>query len=217
MHSGTIECFPFGKLLEICVNRHHRHYGQAWFEFERRYGHIMLGSIRKHLFKWNKAADLPLAEDICSNVSYNLTKEDFRALRNFRGGSDEKKFIRFLQVICRNASYAFMIKYVNRKEVGLDLEKDGLQRYISRHPELGEDLIDYLIHQLRTHLLNSNKTAYNLERDIFVFLLRLVCGFKAKEVERIPVLNITQGNVENIVHRLYNVLKNNEEHFFRMT
>lgn len=193
----------FDALLTICVERNHECYREAWIEFERRYRKTILARIRKYLTRWNKSNDVAIVKDISSLVSLRLIKNDFRALRTFRGRKTEGKFFQFLNVICRNCAYVYMINYVNENE---GLSDSQLQEYLTHHPKVAEDLFDALINKLRTALSGTHKSAYYIERDIFVFLLRIFCGFQAKEVEQIPLLGITHGNVENVITRVSNLL-----------
>ncbi len=69
---------------------------------------------------------------------------------------------------------------------------------------LHENLVDIS----RSVQAETKKSSYNQERDVFVFVLRKLSGFKARDVAEIPMLNLTPGNVDNIINRLTQLIHN---------
>lgn len=197
----------FNKLLDICADPSHRYFQQGWYDFERRYRNIIFGRIRMHLKRWSEANNLHSVEEISSQVTQRLLANDYRPIKNFRGRDNEGKFISFLSVICRNTAYAYMLEKITRSEIDLVETANGLKSYMVDHPSIGEELHNFLVSKLRQSLLETQKSDYHKERDILIYILRVIGSFKAKEVEQIPLLNITQGNVDNVMNRLSAFLK----------
>ena len=197
----------FADLLDICIDRRHNRYQQAWHEFERRYGPIIFGRIRNYLRRWNKANDLYCVEEISARIAQRLITNDFRAIRLFHARDKETRFVSYLSVICRNAAYTHIVS----ARVAEELSRDG-----SDHDEPivelwqganCEDIHNGVTNKLEIELSSSKKTIYHQERDILVYLLRYLAGFTAKEVASIPSLGLTKTNVENVTNRLTNLIK----------
>ncbi|MFQ5864374.1 MAG: hypothetical protein ACE5IW_04000 [bacterium] len=198
----------FKHLLNICVNRRHRLYQKAWNEFENRYRTVILGRIRNYLIKWNTSNNIDIVYDISSSVTVRLIDNNFRALKQFREKENEAKFINFLNVICRHSAYSYMMEFVKKNEILKQNDESSLNRFLCDHPGVAEDIQDFVVSALRHLLSDTHKSTYHQERDILVYLLRNIAGFKAKEVAQIPLLKITQGNVDNVVNRISQLLLN---------
>lgn len=201
-HTNNVQKLDLRQLLTVCTDPKHKDYRMAWYEFERRYRPIILGRIRNCLTLWNKQNDRTIIQEIASDISMRLVKNNFRVLRNFRATRNEKQLIQFLNVMSRNTTYAYMIAYVKNKAIPLDEGLGTFRELMAENPRTAEDLVDLLVNELRANLSGTRKPDYHVERDIFVFLLRCLYGFKAKEVESIPLLGMNSHSVDNVVHRL---------------
>ncbi|MFQ5823286.1 MAG: hypothetical protein ACE5JB_04455 [bacterium] len=207
MNASDIRVIEFKQLLDICVNPRHNFFQNAWNEFESRYRTIILGRIRKYLNKWSKSNNVDIVHEISSSVTMRLIKNDFKALKQFREREHEGKFINFLNVICRHTAHSYMMEIIKKDEFYKEVEGYASHRFLFDHPDIAEDIYDFLVNSLRRILSKTHKSPYHQERDILIYLLRIIAGFKAKEVAQIPLLNITQGNVDNIMNRLLSFLK----------
>ncbi len=189
------------QLLKICVDPKNKNYQQGWREFERRYQKLMLGKI--HCITKNQEN----VKDIAQMVMVRLMVNDFRALKKFRAKDSEPTFKAFLNVICRMTSFAYLPKI--SKEVALDNEGT----LVSPEPQHdGNGTHEKIARSLRKILNQTQKSDYNKERDIFIFALRKISDFKAKEVAQIPLLKIKADHVDTVVGRLMDDLrKNNDE------
>lgn len=212
-HTGTepLKEIFFAKLLDICSDPDHKRFHQAWYEFDRRYRPVIFGRIRKYLLKFSKANHLEIVEDIASEVTYSLLKNEYRALKTFRGREQESKLIAFLNVICIKSSYGVMLRYLGVTESNLEDETRNIKNFIKLNRGSEEEVHDYFVNRLRLAQSDTQKSKFNKERDIVVYILRMIAGFKAKEVEQIVALNITAGNVDNVVSRLSNLLKESKD------
>lgn len=191
----------FSSLLNMCANRTHECFQQAWTEFDRRYRDIIFGRIRLHLRRWNKASDTDLAEEVLCEVIARLIVNDFRAIMSFRARNDEAKFLNFLNVICRNTTNQVVVSMLIKS--GLSLDEGLLQEIsVSENEENAKDVYYGCVFILRDKLSHTQKKPFHQERDILVFLLRLLSGFRAKEVAKMALLEITPGNIENVIYRL---------------
>ncbi|MFQ6112615.1 MAG: RNA polymerase sigma factor [bacterium] len=208
MSTVNITAIEFRQLLDICVNPGHRLFQRAWHEFENRYRTVILGRIRNYLIKWNTSKNVDIVDDISSSVTFRLIHNDFRALKEFREKDNEDKFVNFLSVICRNSAYSYMMDYIKRKHILKENEELNLHRFISERPHIADEIQDYLVHILRRSFSETHKSIYHRERDILIYLLRAVAGFKAREVAQIPVLDISEGNVDTVINRISKLLMN---------
>jgi len=188
------------QLLKICVDPKNKNYQQGWYEFDRRYRKVILGKIL------NITKNQENVKDIAQMVMVRLIANDFRALKNFRAKDSEPTFKAFLNVICRMTSFAHLAKI--SKEVDIDPERD----LVNPEPQNdGNGTHEKIVSSLRKILNHTQKSDYNIERDIFIFALRKISEFKAKEVAQIPLLKTDAGNVDNIVSRLLEKLKKNKD------
>jgi DNA-directed RNA polymerase specialized sigma24 family protein len=208
MSTLDLRTAEFKQLLNICVNPGHRLFQKAWHEFENRYRTIILGRIRNYLIRWNTSNNLDVVHDISSSVTLRLLNNDFRALKKFRERDNEAKFISFLNVICKHSAYSYMMGFIKINKMLKENDELNLSRFISDHPDVAEDIQDFVVNLLRGSLSETQKSAYHRERDILIYILRNIAGFKAKEVAQIPLLKISQGNVDNVVNRLSKLILN---------
>ena len=186
-------------LLQICVDREHECYRNAWLEFERRYGKVIKARI------CNFTKNREDIGDILQDVLQRLTIQDFRALKNFRAKHSERAFIAWLNIISRSSAWPYIRKPT--PEQSLDdfnnlVEPPAAKSEKTRHEKL--------VAELRKALASTKKDDYAVERDILIYLLRYLYEFESKEVAQIPLLDVTPGNVDNIVNRLSNLLRKNK-------
>jgi len=183
-------------LLNICVDQTNKMYGNAWREFDRRYRSIILGRI---LTITKNREDI---NDISQMVMQRLIINDFRALKNFRAKHSEVSFRAWLNVISRLTALAYISK---KKDV---VSIDELEDFATTWESYQVDKIHRaLVASLRGALKQTQKHESTIERDVFIFSLRRVGSFKAKEVAKISSFNTTPGNVDNVVNRLQNSVK----------
>ncbi len=188
------------RLLKICVDPANKYYQQGWYEFERRYQKLMLGKIL------SITKNQENVKDIAQMVMVRLMVNDFRALKTFRAKDSEPTFKAFLNVICRMTSFAYLAK--TSKEVALDNEG----HLVSPEPQNnGNGTHEKIVSSLRKIINQTQKSDYNKERDIFIFALRKISEFKAKEVAQIPVLKIKADHVDTVVGRLMKDLRKNND------
>jgi len=197
---NTLADVDLKQLLKICTDPTKKNYQHGWYEFERRYQKLMLGKI----FSITKNQEN--VKDIAQMVMFRLIVNDFRALKNFRAKDSEPAFKAFLNVICRMTTFAHLAKI--SKEVSLDNE----ETLVSPEPQHdGNGTHKKIAGSLRKILNQTQKSDYNKERDIFIFALRKISEFNAKEVSQIPLLKMKADNVDTIVNRLMGGLKGNSD------
>jgi len=183
-------------LLEILANPDHEQYQQGWREFDRRYRKIILGRI---LTITTVHADV---SDISQKMMERLMTENFKALRRFRARDNEEKFKGWLSIIARRDA----IQHVNARKRFVNLEED-IPEAENKGSCSEKQTHETWVPRLRKTLKQTQKREAVLERHIFVYLLRKVYQFKAKEVEEIPILEITAGNIDNVINRINIALK----------
>ncbi len=197
---NTLTDFDLKQLLRICTDPTNKNYQNGWYEFERRYRKFMLGKIL------TITRNQENIKDIAQMVMVRLMVNDFRALKNFRAKDSEPAFRTFLYVICRMTTFAYLAK--TSKEAALDNE----ETLVSPEPQnAGNGTHEKLANSLRKMLNQTQKSDYNKERDIFIFALRKISEFNAKEVSQIPLLKMKADNVDTIVNRLMDGLKGNSD------
>ncbi len=195
---NTLADIDLKQLLRICTDPTNKNYQNGWYEFERRYRKLMLGKILSITKNHENV------KDIAQMVMVRLIVNDFRALKNFRAIDSEPAFKAFLNVICRMTAFAYLAK--TSKEVDIDPEKEP----VSPEPQNdGNGTHKKIGDSLRKILNETQKSDYNKERDIFIFALRKISEFKTKEVAQIPLLKIKAHNVDIVVNRLMDDLREN--------
>lgn len=189
------------QLLKICVDPTNKNYQHGWCEFDRRYRKVISGKI----LSITKNQDT--VKDATQIVMQRLMTNDFRALKNFRAKESEPTFKAWLAVVSRAAVFALLKLF---QEVEID-ESSLVSLIESSESSRENGPHEKFTNSLRQSLHLTQKSDYNTERDIFVFRLRKLNEFKAKEVAQIPLLNIDAGNVDNVVNRLLKELKKNKD------
>ena len=188
---------PFSDLLDMCSNPRHECYQEAWNEFERRYRKDIFRRIHMHLLRWNLAKNVSYVEDISGKITERLLANEYRVLKNFEGRDNEGKFISYLNIMCLHITNKYM---KDRRRLDLvDLDPDIAGPGID--PNLNEEKFEYWVEVLQDKIQNSQKSPFHSERDIFVFMLRHFAKFKSKDVAQIPLLNLSDHNVDVISHR----------------
>jgi len=199
----NLPAMHFSDLLDFCSNRRDECYEKAWYEFERRYRKVIFGRIRLHLKRFNAANNISYVEDISSQVTERLLDNDCWVLQIFRGRDNEGKFINFLNIICFRITINYMKALLKSNRVDLNSVIIPIEDKI-----IIEELFDFCSETLRAELQSSQKSLFYIERDILVFLMRTITGFKSKEVAQVPSLNLNEHNVDIIMYRLSDVFKN---------
>lgn len=187
----------FANFLEILAEPKHECYEKAWREFERRYRTLIFGRIRA------VTQNPTQIEEISAQVLKRLLDHNFRALKNFRAKNEEKAFISFLNIVCRRTAIAHMLSL----RMSTDAELDDYSSH--GFSDETQSLYDHLVEILNDAHTDRQKNDYHQHRDILIFTLRKVAGFRAKEVAALPLLNTTDGNVDNVVNRLSNLIRKN--------
>ena len=187
-------------LLQICVDREHECYRNAWLEFERRYRKVILGRI------YSITKNREDTQDIAQTVMLRLIDNDFRVLNIFYSKHSEIAFIAWLNVICTYTSFSHLSKRRATEELDED-QKSSIDAAKTRS-EIEKQ--GQWVSALRNALSATKKSSFASERDIFIFLLRKLYEFESKEVAEILALDVTPGNVDNIVNRLSNLLRKNK-------
>lgn len=156
-----------------------------------------------HLKRFNEANNVTYAEDISSQVTERLLDDDCHVLQIFKGRDNEGKFINYLNIICFRITINYMKPLLKPDRVDLESVTVPVEDKI-----IIEELFEFCSETLRAKLQNSQKSPFYTERDILVFLMRTITGFKSKEVAHVPSLNLNEHNVDIIMYRLSDVFKN---------
>lgn len=186
----------FKEFLEICIDREHPLHRPAWYEFDRRYRQVILGKIRKVTRNHDDV------EEITEQVLTRLIVKDFRTLRNFRGDNDEYSFITYLGIISHRIAIDFVKLPRHKREVDL------LEEIIATTPEHDpEEIHGELLELFQKAYAQRSKRRYNVERDILMFFLRKLFGFRAKEVASLPIFRTKADNVDTVINRMLDDIK----------
>lgn len=188
-HKMDFNTVSFKKLLKLCCNKRHPKHEQAWHAFDRRYRKLIFSRISRITFVKDQV------EEILQRVMWRLIRHDFAALKAFRGDT-EASFAGYLSMICKNTALAYVIG----EDKGL---KELDPEYRDDNPSIDIEAIHtYLIDVLEMAQKDTQKSEYHKKRDTLMYLLRTLCGFQAKEVAQIPLLNVNPHTVDVIVNRL---------------
>jgi len=200
---------PFRELLDRCSDPGSEYWQPAWKEFLRRYKNYMYNVILRRSLKFyhsrirKQLSDV--VNDIFSEATLNLCKNDCRALRQFRARDNEKVFLSFLAVVCNITASSYLKKMV-------------LVPVLDENPELIQNVFQSMERDMRWHIFEdcvtilrgAGRRAPNTERDIAIFNLYVMAGFTTEMILNIPSFSdLGHRVVDNVVHRARNCLKEN--------
>ncbi|MFQ5708742.1 MAG: hypothetical protein ACE5HO_14900 [bacterium] len=203
----------FRQLLEFCSNPDCPQWQFAWSEFIRRYKKYMYNVILNRCLMYkNGRMRRQLSEvvnDIFSNATAQLYKNNCRALQEFRARDNEKMFLAWLAIICNRKTSTHVNKFFIKPLFENDI--DELHQCIqSIDPAMRWQLYDYYVSALRK-CKGSKRTT---ERDINIFKLYVWADFSNEMILSIPCLSSIGGRVvDNVVNRMRKCLRKNKELF----
>jgi hypothetical protein len=144
-------------------------------------------------------------DDIVGMVFFELCKNDFQALRNFRARDDERMFRAWLATICKRMCNRYVRSPLLRVMVDDDVENTE-DFYAKLEPEIRWELHESLVKELRA----LRKT----ERDITIFQLYVLAGFSAPMIKTHPCLKTLGARVvDNVVNRIREDLRPRKKFF----
>lgn len=196
-HGAGVAFTNFKDFLKVLVNPNHKLHQSAWYEFDRRYRVIMLANIHKIT---SRPDDV---KEIIQIIMEKLVSNDFKVLRNFQAVESESAFKVYLSEI----SWTTALGYVNKIKKTTPLNEDLPIEDTSASKDMDASYKES-VELLRAALSGSQKKKFNQERDIFIYLLRRYGDFKSKEVAQIPLLDTSEHNIDIVVNRIENLVKN---------
>lgn len=203
-------------LLEHCT-RESDDWDQAWEEFQRRYGKLILYFLRQELRRRCGPLNETLKEackDLRQDVYIKLLADRGRALSEFRG-TKEETFAVFLNVICirtvLNYLKARQLRPVSLSEHFSDSEEAAAASEQMSAPDAPEEAES---HFARDHLmahLQEIHNSRNPERDLLIFRLFYLEGYSAEEIESRFDFNISKEGITTLTTRMKQKLKKSLE------
>jgi hypothetical protein len=199
-------------LLDSCCDEPGARWESGWSEFIRRYKRFIYHAVARTCSSWSASRlrmQLPDAiDDVVSDVLVLLCRDRGRALRNFRSCDDERVFLAWLATVCRRKSSRHMLRYFSSKMV--EAEAGEIPALVSslggdRRAELYEHFVEFFRSRPA-----GNKI--HLERDIFIFQMRVWADFSMEMIRGVPCLGgIGHRVVDNTVHRMRSALRRNSD------
>ncbi len=211
----NFEKLSFSELLDLCSDSKSPFHNDAWREFIRRYKNLIYDNVVKRCRAWNHTRlhrqMQEAADDIVTDIFLNLCKDDFQAIRNFRGRHKKKQFFAWLKAISIHAANNYNKKYFIRYLADMDIIDEGELSlgadYLSKLDfNTGWSLYEAIVDQLRHSPKTQRK---NLERDIHIFMLYVWMDFPKEMIAAIPCLrDIGHRVTDLVVNRLRTTLRN---------
>lgn len=200
MSEINLEAQTAAKLFKLCAE--HPHENEYWTEFVRRFNSLLVRSITT-AWRRNGQGNWPpdeVARDLLQDVYFNVLRNDYRLLRNFRGQS-EAEAEAYLAHAAINQTISFL-----RKQQALRRSADevSLDVLLENHGELGSpepsgsgarsltenELID---------LLKKCFDGHNSRRDIMIFLLYAIYGYSPPEIAALGISELKETSIANLL------------------
>lgn len=207
------------ELIKVCGSADDQ---SNWIEFVRHFHRRILAYILRERRAFGMQTDEANAvSDLSQEVYVRLLANDRRALKEFQGTTDIAAYA-YIGCIVRSVVSDHLRRESRQKRsvplVSLDeeLEREGLSlAYLLKAGDetLPDEMTDekHLPQRLRG-LLSRALEGKNAVRDSLIFQMHVLNGLTAREIADLPTLNITQANVEIIIRRtrekLRELLKN---------
>ena len=197
------------QLLDCCSDRSSPWHELGWNEFIKRYKMFIYKRVIQRCSAWNiprlgrSLADT--VDDIVGMVFFELCKNEFQALQNFRARDDERMFRAWLATICKRMCNRYVRRPLLRAMVDDDIE--NLEDFYEKlESEMRWELHEFLVTELRA----IGKT----ERDITIFQLYVLAGFSSPMIKTHPCLRALGDRVvDNVVNRIREDLRRRKDFF----
>ena len=178
---------------------------EGWDEFFRRFDGFIRRAVGLALRKQRSYYAHPEANDLVQQIYERLIANDFRALRNFRGRT-EQTWCAYLSRICRNAVVDGRRTRVHRLPWGFEFfpltDGEGLAMRFQfvEEPSQERELHRRELRELIKTILQRMGRGKRAERDRRVFILRHYQGYSAAEVAQ--ELQVTVNLVNTVYSRV---------------
>jgi hypothetical protein len=195
-------------LLESCCDSRDARRESGWAEFLRRYKRYIYQVAAGTCASWSASRlRKQLSEtidDIVSDVLLLLCQNQGRVLSEFRSRDDERLFLAWLATICRRKSSRHILRFFSSKMVEMEAgELPGL--FSPLDCDRRAELYEHFVEHFRS---SAARNKIHLERDIFIFHMRVWADFSADMIQRMPCLDgIGHRVVDNTVNRMRKVLR----------
>ena len=196
MSPGRISKMDFTKLTIREVLEYFLRSGDelAWTEFRRRTRPTIRGGCAATL---KQHATDDLLNDLEQDAYAKLIANDYRVLRNLVW-HDENSIFKYVKAVARNVAFDWL------RRPRWDPEPIDSISLVAR--EVRPD------HKIRLDEIDKCLLSWtsneNLERDRAMFWLYFRYGFTAKQIARLPSINLPVRKVENILQKLVRRVKN---------
>jgi len=170
----------------------------AWCEFINRYDRLIRGTAAIVERRWGQGS-LEERDDLTQEIYLKLCANGAQILLSLRSKQKEAIFS-YLKIIATNTAHDYFREKVSQRR------GERVTEQISEKHELPSasriDMERRLIFQEIDHALESQTQVENGARDRAVFRLYYKQGMTAKEIARLPNINLTIKGVEAVIHRL---------------
>jgi DNA-directed RNA polymerase specialized sigma24 family protein len=146
-------------------------------------------------------------EDAFQDIQLKLIEDNHRRLKSFKARTSAAAFRIYLLAIARSSAFAILRR--EAKHVGIE-DPDA---YAGKNDVPWSQLMQVrgeLVERLRKIYAISKKKDLEIERDILVVLLSKLSTFASKELAEMDLLEISQGDVYNVIYRLKERIANDD-------
>jgi RNA polymerase sigma-70 factor (ECF subfamily) len=192
------------ELVQLCLESQDE---ATWSEFVRRFEPLIAGVVLKSIRRWARTSP-SLVEDLVHDTYVKLFANNCRALRDF-DCQHENALFGFLKTIASNVVHDhFRGTYSQKRGSGRDEEDLDSLPAISAAAIDPQDRMDreILLSEVED-CLRSAVTDDNFTRDWTIFQLYYRQGVTARNISRLPGINLSVKGVESALLRLIRVLK----------
>jgi RNA polymerase sigma factor (sigma-70 family) len=179
----------------------------AWREFERRFNRLIANYVSKAFnnLAFNRSFRAEEPEDFVQEVYLVLLKEDLKALKSFKGTSDNS-FLAFLHTISIRVVAEYFRKQMSGKRGKGDIPVRSLESVAAMNElsyidnNVDNTLIEWEFDKLLQHSLRGR----NSERDRRIFKMHAWHAFTPSEIAAAEPENIRPNTVLAILERCSN-------------
>ena len=197
-------------LLAYCTDQHSPYWDNAWKIFIDRYKLLVYKIVTQRCNAWMvDRLDKQLSDavnDIVSKVFMELIKNDFKLLKKYHSGDNEKIFCAYLVTISDRTAKQYILRFFKHKFLLLD--SDNIRHYIDQiEPDYRWEMYEMIVNQLRQSAGIRKK---NLERDIHLFIMFASDELSIKMIRQQRFYqSINKQVLFNVIARMRHILKKN--------
>jgi RNA polymerase sigma factor (sigma-70 family) len=195
---------PHTELVKACIDSPSDH--PIWLEFYQRFSSLVKRYVERAWHRCGQPYEIDTLEDLLQDVYLSLVKNDYQALRQFHGSTDQS-FLAYLAIICANIVRDYLRKQLiaRRNAVAFSLEMELAEAEFSQFDCLITDNTQIELRIYVAQLIKKVQPLWkdgNRSRDLSLFKLHIIAGFTMAELATIKELGLRATSINRIISRI---------------